>query len=96
VFPTVFADRGIVEIAVQGTEGIGSAYNGSVNHRVIIGIGRHDARSRAGEHNLRNILGSKIAEIFGNFFVREFRRNSDPLIGENSLQFQQEERRQQQ
>jgi hypothetical protein len=33
-------------------EGIGSAYNGGVNDWVIIGVGRHDAGSRAGENNL--------------------------------------------
>ena len=92
-FPTVVADRRNVEIAVQSTEGIGSAYNGRVNHRVIIGVGRHDAGSKAGKHDLRNVLRSKIAEVFGNFFVREFRQNPNPPIIEDSLQLQQEERR---
>jgi hypothetical protein len=96
VFPTVFADRGSVEIAVQGTGGIGSADHGSVNDRVIIGVGRHDAGGRAREHNLRDVLRSKIDQKFGNLFIGEFRRNSNPLIIEDSLQLPQEEWRQEQ
>jgi hypothetical protein len=46
---TVIEDRAIVEIAVQGAEGIGSAYNGGVNDWVIIGVGRHDTGSRPGK-----------------------------------------------
>ena len=49
---TVIEDRTIVEIAVQGAEDIGSAHNGGVNDWVIIGVGRHDTESRAGENNL--------------------------------------------
>jgi hypothetical protein len=43
--PTVIEDRGIMEIAVQGAEGIGSAYDGGVNDWVIVRVGRHDTGS---------------------------------------------------
>jgi len=62
-----------------------------VNDRVIVGVGRYDAGGRAGEHDFRNVLRSKIAEIFGSLFVGELRQNTDPLIFEHSLQLPQEE-----
>ena len=49
--PTLFEDREIIEMAVEGAEGIGSSYDGSVNGWVIIRVGRHDTGSRAGENN---------------------------------------------
>jgi hypothetical protein len=47
--PTVFKDREIVEMAVEGAESIGSSYDGGVNDWVIIAVRRHDTRSRAGK-----------------------------------------------
>ena len=54
--PTVFEDREIIEMAVEGAEGIGSSYDGGLNDWVIIGVGRHDAGSGARENDLGNIL----------------------------------------
>ena len=69
----ILADHGILEIAVQGAQRVGSAYNGRVNDWVIIAVRRHDTGSRAGKNNLGNILCSKIAEVFGYLFVSESR-----------------------
>jgi hypothetical protein len=49
---TVIEYRGFIEVAVKGAKGVGSAYDGGVNDWVIIGVGRHDTGSRAGENNL--------------------------------------------
>jgi len=40
------------EIAAKGAKGIGPPSNGSVDDWVVIGVTRHDARSRARENNL--------------------------------------------
>ena len=46
---TIIADEGMIEIAVKCAECIGLAYDGSVNHWVVIGVGRHNTGSRARE-----------------------------------------------
>ncbi len=61
----------MIEIAVQGTQCVGSAHYGCVNNRVIVGIGQHDAGRRAWENDLRDVFGSKIAEILGYLSVRK-------------------------
>ena len=71
--PAVVAHRRTVEIAVQGTQDVGTAYNGGVNDRVIVRVGRHDAGSRARENDLGDFLRPKITEIFGYLFVRQSR-----------------------
>ena len=71
-FPTVAADRRIVEIAVEGTEDIGSAYNRDVNNWIVVGVRWHNTGSRTRENDLCYVLCSKIAEVFGYLLVREF------------------------
>jgi hypothetical protein len=63
----------MVEIAVQSTQDVGAAYNGGVNDRVVVGVVRHDARSTARKDKLGNFSRSKITEIFGYLWVRQFR-----------------------
>jgi len=79
-FPAVIADRWVIEIAVEGAQDIGAAHNGCVYYRVVIGIRGHDGRSGAGEHDLRNVVYAKKAQIFGYFLVGKFRGNADALI----------------
>lgn len=50
--PAVVAHRRTVEIAVQSTQDVGTAYNGSVNDGVVVGVVRHDAGSRARKNDL--------------------------------------------
>jgi hypothetical protein len=84
---TVVADQRIVEIPIERAEGIGAPHNRGVDNWVVIRVGRHNTRSGTRENNLRNVLCSKIAELFNDLAVGEFRRSSDPLVGKHPLQF---------
>jgi hypothetical protein len=86
----------MVEVPVQSAQHVGAAYHGGVNDRVIVWVGRHDARSRAGKNEFRDSPRAKITEILGYLFVRQFGRCPDPFIREDALQFLEEEGRQKQ
>jgi hypothetical protein len=49
---TIVANRWMMEMAVERAQSIGSAYNGRVDHWIIIDVGRHDARCWAREDEL--------------------------------------------
>ena len=41
----IVEDRAVIEMTVQGTEGLGPASNRSMKHGIIVGVCRHYARS---------------------------------------------------
>jgi len=73
----------MVEVPVQSAQHVGAAYNGGVNDRVVVWVGRHDARSRAGKNEFRDSPRPKITGILY-LFVRQLGRCPDPFIREDA------------
>jgi hypothetical protein len=68
---------------VQAAKDIRPPHYSGVNYRVVIRIGRYDKRSWTGIDYLRHLSGPQIAQVFGYFFIREFRDETHPVMAQH-------------
>lgn len=80
--PTVIADGGTEQMAIQSTKRVSAPHHSRMNDRIVVRVVSHYTRSWSWEDNLRHFLCPEIAQVFGYFFVCEFRYEPNAFIGE--------------
>jgi hypothetical protein len=88
---TVAEHRRVEEVAIQSAQNIGTADHGSMNHRIVVGVRRHDAGRRSWKDDLRYFLCTQVAEVLGYLKITQPYHGPNAIIREHPLQFHQKE-----
>ena len=88
---TVVEHRRVEEVAIQSAQKIGTANHGSMNHRIVVGVRRHDAGRRSWKDDLRYFPRAQVAEVLGYLLIIQPYHGPNAIIRERPLQFHQKE-----